>query len=164
MPSAKHLKVKERLILALRIKSSNKEANPCSYYYQQVRRYLIDLKESSRYSKYVYLKRSYNSSGLKAIPVMQKQVCRFFISLMPQRALVVDPPYTPYFPAFKLDLAFFKQTINPFFFSRGLPNFDPSNPFQAVFLFLRTSRVLSSYSIGFPLVPIYYLLCYTLSI
>jgi hypothetical protein len=33
MPSTKHLKVKERLILTLRIKISNKEANPYLYYY-----------------------------------------------------------------------------------------------------------------------------------
>jgi hypothetical protein len=33
MPSAKHLKVKERLTLVLRIKNLNKEANPCLYYY-----------------------------------------------------------------------------------------------------------------------------------
>ncbi len=33
MPSTKHLKVKERLALILRIKNSNKEANPCLYYY-----------------------------------------------------------------------------------------------------------------------------------
>jgi hypothetical protein len=83
MPSTKHLKVKERLILALRIENLNKEANPCSYYRKQVRRYLIDPKESSRYSKYVYLKRSYNSSRLKTVPVTRKQVCRFFISPMP---------------------------------------------------------------------------------
>ncbi len=33
MPSTKHLKVKERLALTLRIKNSNKEVNPCLYYY-----------------------------------------------------------------------------------------------------------------------------------
>ncbi len=33
MPSNKHLKVKERLILVLRIENLNKEANPCLYYY-----------------------------------------------------------------------------------------------------------------------------------
>jgi hypothetical protein len=33
MPSTKYLKVKERLILVLRIKNLNKEANPYSYYY-----------------------------------------------------------------------------------------------------------------------------------
>ncbi len=33
MPSAKHLKVKERLVLILRIKNLNKEANPYLYYY-----------------------------------------------------------------------------------------------------------------------------------
>jgi hypothetical protein len=31
MPSTKHLKVKERLALMLRIKNSNKKANPCLY-------------------------------------------------------------------------------------------------------------------------------------
>ncbi len=33
MPSTKYLKVKERLVLMLYIKNSNKEVNPCSYYY-----------------------------------------------------------------------------------------------------------------------------------
>jgi hypothetical protein len=33
MPSTKYLKVKERLILILRIENLNKEANPYSYYY-----------------------------------------------------------------------------------------------------------------------------------
>jgi hypothetical protein len=33
MPSTKYLKVKERLILMLRIKNLNKEVNPYSYYY-----------------------------------------------------------------------------------------------------------------------------------
>jgi hypothetical protein len=47
MPSAKYLKVKERLALILRIKNSNKEVIPYSYYYRQARYYLIDLKESS---------------------------------------------------------------------------------------------------------------------
>jgi hypothetical protein len=83
MSSTKHLKVKECLVLILCIKNLNKEANPCLYYYRQVRYYLIDLKESSYYSKYVYLKRSYNSSSLKATPVILKQVCRFFISPIP---------------------------------------------------------------------------------
>ncbi len=32
MPSTKHLKVKERLTLALYIKTLNKEANPYLYY------------------------------------------------------------------------------------------------------------------------------------
>jgi hypothetical protein len=33
MPSAKYLKVKERLALTLYIENLNKEANPCLYYY-----------------------------------------------------------------------------------------------------------------------------------
>jgi hypothetical protein len=65
MPSTKYLKTKERLTLVLRIKNSYKEASPYSYYCRQARYYLINLKESSYYSKYVYLKRAYNSSGLK---------------------------------------------------------------------------------------------------
>ncbi len=138
MPSTKYLKVKERLILVLYIKNLNKEVNPCLYYYQQVRYYLIDLKESSYYSKYICLKHSYNSLGLKILPVIQKQVCRFFISLIPQRTLLIDPPYTPCFPAFKIDFTFFKQAVNPSLFPGGLPNFDSLNPFQAVFLSLGT--------------------------
>jgi hypothetical protein len=67
MPSTKYLKVKECLVLALYIKNSNKEANPCLYYYRQARRYLIDLKKSSYYSKYVYSKYLYNLLGLKTV-------------------------------------------------------------------------------------------------
>ncbi len=70
MSSTKHLKVKERLILALYIKNSNKEANPCLYYRRQARYYLINLKKSSRYFKYVYLKYLCNSSSLKTISVI----------------------------------------------------------------------------------------------
>jgi hypothetical protein len=33
MPFTKHLKVKKRLALILRIKNSNKEVNPYLYYY-----------------------------------------------------------------------------------------------------------------------------------
>ncbi len=70
MLSAKHLKVKERLALVLRIKNLNKEANPCLYYCRQARRCLIDLKESSRYSKYVRSKCLYNSPGLKTVSII----------------------------------------------------------------------------------------------
>jgi hypothetical protein len=92
MPSTKHLKVKERLALTLRIKNSNKEAIPCSYYCRQARRCLIDPKELSRCSEYVYSKRLYNSSGLRTVLTIQRQVCRFFIGPMPKRTVVVDPP------------------------------------------------------------------------
>jgi hypothetical protein len=34
MPSTKYLKVKERLILTLYIKNSNKEVNPYLFYYK----------------------------------------------------------------------------------------------------------------------------------
>ncbi len=34
MPSTKYLKVKEYLALTLYIKNSNKEVNPCLYYYR----------------------------------------------------------------------------------------------------------------------------------
>ncbi len=70
MPFTKHLKVKERLVLVLRIKNSNKEANPCSYYCRQARHYLIDLKKLSYYSKYVYLKCLYNLLGLKTVSII----------------------------------------------------------------------------------------------
>jgi hypothetical protein len=50
MPSTKYLKVKERLVLTLRIENSNKEANPYLYYRRQVRCCLINLKELSYYS------------------------------------------------------------------------------------------------------------------
>jgi hypothetical protein len=43
---------------------------------------------------------------------------------MLRRTLVVDPPYTLYFPVFKLDFTSFKQAINPLLFLKGLPNFD----------------------------------------
>ncbi len=43
---------------------------------------------------------------------------------MPRRTIVVDPPYTPYLPTFKLDFASFKQVINPSLFLDSFPNFD----------------------------------------
>jgi hypothetical protein len=70
MPSTKYLKVKERLVLALHIENSNKEANPCLYCRRQARYYLIDPKESSRYSKYVRSKRLYNLLGLKTVSII----------------------------------------------------------------------------------------------
>jgi hypothetical protein len=70
MPSAKHLKVKERLALVLRIKNSNKEVIPCLYYRRQARYCLIDLKKSSRYSEYVRSKYLYNSSGLRTVSII----------------------------------------------------------------------------------------------
>ncbi len=164
MPSTKHLKTKEQLTLALRIKNSNKEASPYLYCRQQARYYLIDLKKSFYYSKYVYLKRTYNSSGLRTVPVIQRQVYYFFISLIPRRTLVVDPPYTPYFPSFELDFASFKQVINLSLFLNSLLDFNLLDFFQAVFLFLRISKASSLYSISFLLVPIYCLFRYILSI
>ncbi len=164
MPSAKYLKVKERLVLILCIKNSNKEVIPCLYYYQQARRCLIDLKKSSRYSKYIYSKRSYNLLGLRTVFIIQRQVCRFFIGLIPKRTVVVDPPQTPCFPALKLDFASFKQVVDPSLFPKSLPNFDPLDLFQAVFLSLRTSRGSPLYSVSSLLVPIYYLSRYILSI
>ncbi len=148
----------------LRIKNSNKEAVPCSYYYQQARRCLIDLKESSRYSKYICSKCLYNSLGLKTVSIIQRRVCRFFISPIPKRTAVADPPYTPCFPAFELDFASFKQAVNPSLFPKGLPNFNPSDPFQVAFLPLETFRGLPLCSIGSPLVPIYCLFRRTFSI
>jgi hypothetical protein len=47
MPSTKYLKAKERIVLMLRIKNSNKKVIPYLYYRRQARRCLIDLKESS---------------------------------------------------------------------------------------------------------------------
>ncbi len=43
---------------------------------------------------------------------------------MPRRTIVVNSPYAPYLPAFKLDFVSFKQVINPLLFPKGLPNFD----------------------------------------
>ncbi len=81
MPRVTHIKKKERLALALRIKISNKEAKPCSYCLRLSRRCLLDCSKSSRCSKYVYSRISCNSKGPKA-PIVRKQVCRFFIGPM----------------------------------------------------------------------------------
>ncbi len=70
MLSAKHLKVKEHLVLTLYIENLNKEVNPCLYYCRQVRCCLINPKESSYYSKCIRLKCLYNSSGLKTISII----------------------------------------------------------------------------------------------
>ncbi len=48
---------------------------------------------------------------------------------MPRRTIVVNPPYIPCFPTFKLDFASFKQTINPSLFLKGFPNFDSLDSF-----------------------------------
>ncbi len=48
---------------------------------------------------------------------------------MPRRTIVVNPPYIPYFPAFKLDFASFKQVINPSLFPKGFLNFDSLDSF-----------------------------------
>jgi hypothetical protein len=48
---------------------------------------------------------------------------------MSLRTIIADPPYTPYFPAFELDFASFKQAINPSLFPKGLLKFDPLDPF-----------------------------------
>ncbi len=48
---------------------------------------------------------------------------------MSRRTIIVDPPYIPYFPAFKLDFASFKQVTDPTLFPKGLPNFDPLDLF-----------------------------------
>jgi hypothetical protein len=48
---------------------------------------------------------------------------------MPKKTIVANPSYIPYFPAFKLDFASFKQVINPFLFPKGFPNFDPLDSF-----------------------------------
>ncbi len=61
MPSAIYKKAKKRIILVLRIKKLNKEADPYSCYRRNSRQYLVDLKESSKYSEYICLKRPYDS-------------------------------------------------------------------------------------------------------
>ncbi len=73
MPRVAYIKKKERLTLVLRIKKSNKEAKPCSYYLCLSRRCLLDYSESSRYSEYVYSFISCNSKGPK-VPIVRKQV------------------------------------------------------------------------------------------
>jgi hypothetical protein len=80
----------------LRIKNLNKEAEPCSRYRRNSRRYLVDLKESPRYSKYVCSKRAYNSSSPKISRPLLKRVYCFFISLIrrksvPEPVLVESP-------------------------------------------------------------------------
>ncbi len=48
---------------------------------------------------------------------------------MPRRTIIVDPPYIPCLPAFKLDFASFKQAINPLLFPKRIPDFDSLDPF-----------------------------------
>ncbi len=81
MPRVIYIKKKKRLALALRIKKSNKEAKPCSYYLCLSRRCLLDYSKSSRCSKYVRSRISCNSKDPK-VPIVYKQVCRFFIGPM----------------------------------------------------------------------------------
>ncbi len=128
MPSTIHKKVKERIVLVLRIKKLNKEAEPCSRYRRNSRRCLVDLKESSKYSEYICSKRSYDSRGLKKTPIVLKQVCYFFISLIRRKTLFLKPD-APCLLAFKLDFATFSNALD---FVRKLPEllfFDLNNLF-----------------------------------
>ncbi len=72
MPSAIYKKVKERIMLVIRIKILNKEVEPCSYCRRNSRQCLVDSKESTRYSEYICSKRPYDSRGLKETPVVLK--------------------------------------------------------------------------------------------
>ncbi len=128
MPSVIHKKVKERISLIIRIKNSNKEAELCSYYRRNSCRYLVNLKESSKYSKYICSKRSCDSQGPKKTPIVLKQVCRFFISPMCQKALLLKPD-APCFPTFKLDFAAFSNALDSVKELPELPLFDLNNPF-----------------------------------
>ncbi len=80
MPRIAYIKKKERLALALRIKKSNKEAEPCSYCLRLSRRCLLD-RSKSRCSEYVCSRISCDSKGPK-VPVVRKQICWFFIGPM----------------------------------------------------------------------------------
>ncbi len=131
MPSATHKKVKERIALALRIKNSNKEAEPCSRCRRNSCRCLVDLKESPRCSEYVCSKRAYNSSSPKVLRPFIKRVCRFFISPMSRKVPskpVVESPLT-WFPAFELDFVALGISLGSTKELPNLPPFDPADPF-----------------------------------
>ena len=129
MSPVAYKKRKERLALALRIESLNREALPCSYCRSHSRRCLMNRSESLRYSECVRSKRPCDSLGYKPPPKPRKVVCRFFHSpkrLVPERLVSVVP--TSWFPAFELD-AFLSSS------SLGDPGFDlpsdPDDPFWA---------------------------------
>ncbi len=128
MPSALHKKVKERIVLVIRIKILNKEAELCSRYRRNSRQYLVDLKESSRYSEYVYSKHLCDSRGPKKLPVILKRVCRFFISPIRRKALPPEP-VAPCLPAFELDFATFSNALDSVKELPELPLFNLNNPF-----------------------------------
>ncbi len=128
MPSAAHKKIKERIVLVIRIEILNKEAEPCSCCRRNSRRCLVDLKESSRYSEYVYSKRLCDSRGPKKLPVILKRVCRFFISPIRRKAPPLKP-VAPCLPAFKLDFAAFSNALDSVEELPELSPFDLNNPF-----------------------------------
>jgi hypothetical protein len=128
MPSTLHKKVKERIVLVIRIKTLNKEAELCSRCRRNSRQCLVDLKESSKYSEYVRSKRLYDSRGLKKLPIILKRVCRFFIGPMRRKALPPEP-VAPCLPAFKLDFATFSNALDSVRELPELPPFDLNNPF-----------------------------------
>ncbi len=166
MPRVVYIKKKERLALALRIKKSNKEAKPCSYCLCLSRWCLLDYSKSSRYSEYVRSRISYNSKGPK-VPVVRKRVCRFFIGPMrcSRREAQTPVVLSPCLPAFSLDFEAFGDVVDSlraFNLLLKMPPFNPLDPFWSVFV--KSSREGSSYFIGSPLVPIYYLFRCTLSI
>jgi hypothetical protein len=128
MPSATYKKVKERIALVIRIKNSNKEAEPCSRCRRNSRQCLVDLRKSSRYSEYVCSKRLCDSRGPKKLPVILKRVCRFFIS--PIRRKAPPPkPVAPCLPAFKLDFATFSNALDSVEELPELPLFNLNNSF-----------------------------------
>ncbi len=133
MPFLVYKKVKKRIALVLRIKKLNKEAELCSCYRRNSRRYLVNSKKFLRCSKYICLKRPYDSRGPKKTPVILKRVCRFFISPMRQKT---PPPKLDVLCllAFELDFAALSNALD---FVRELPElplFNLNNPFQALFL------------------------------
>jgi len=117
MPSTIYKKAKKKITLVLRIKKLNKKAELCSYYRRNSRRYLVDSKESPKYSKYICFKRACNSLSSKVLRPVIKQVCCFFISLIRRKTLLLKPN-TPCLPAFKLDFATFSNALD---FVRKLP-------------------------------------------
>ncbi len=155
MPRVAHIKKKESLALALRIKKSNKEAEPCSYCLRLSRRCLLDRSESSRCSEYVRSRISCDSRGPKA-SVVRKQVCWFFMGPMrrPRREAQTPVVLSPCLPAFSLDFEAFGDVVDSlrvFDLPLKVPPFDPSDPFWSVFV--ENAREGSSHSIGSLLVP-----------
>ena len=90
--SIAHVKKKERIALALRIKKSSRPTQPCSFCKKQARRCLLNKSESSRCSECVRSKRSCDFGGYHEV-VIYRPIYYFFCGLRPKKILLTSSDF-----------------------------------------------------------------------